>query len=203
MLIRDAVAHNPDMNVNPPVVVPDWLLDRFDALYAMPPHYEASYYGPVNMLLTTFFPATMRFLVKPQARIREPPVPGGRTSNDSYGQTVGTSDKDGNPDFLVSTGTAALDSDVPFLIYEVKPGEEDEIESQVQMERYMQWARQYQRQVAAWAPAEVFAVLVLGARSQIYELHADAIFTSTEPRYGTTSETIQNLLQTLRTSRGS
>jgi hypothetical protein len=85
----------------------------------------------------------------------------------------------------------------------VKPGEEDEIESQVQMERYMQWARQYQRQVAAWAPAEIFAVLVLGAQSQIYELHADGIFTSTEPRYGTTSETIQNLLQALRTARRS
>ena len=36
---------------------------------------------------------------------------------DSYGQIV---DKDGKPDFLISTGTSIRDADVPFLIYEVK-----------------------------------------------------------------------------------
>ena len=70
MLICGTVAHNYGMNINPPVVVPDCLLHRFDALYAMPPRHKASYYGPFNMLLTTFFPATMHFLVKPQARIQ-------------------------------------------------------------------------------------------------------------------------------------
>ena len=70
------------------------------------------------MMLTTFFPSTKHFLVKPQAWLQDPPEPGGHRSNDSYGQIVGTSNKNANPNFLVITGTSMLD--VPFLIYEIK-----------------------------------------------------------------------------------
>ena len=95
-----------------PVSVPDWLLARFDAIYKEPAHYEASYYGPINMLLTCYFSAADGFMVKPQARLRDPPTPGACTSIDSFGQDVGTHATDGNPDFLVSTGSAQLHSDV-------------------------------------------------------------------------------------------
>jgi len=88
-----------------PVQLPNWLLRRFNAVYHEPPHYESSYYGPINMLLTTYFPAMDGYLVKPQARLRQPPSPGARTSIDSTGQIVDTRSDDGNPDSLVSKGS--------------------------------------------------------------------------------------------------
>lgn len=150
------------------------------------------------MMLTTYFPSTMHFLVKPQARLRNPPAPGGRSSSDSYGQIVGTSDKDGNPDFLVSTGTSTVDADVPFLIYEVKRNDRDEMVAQLQMERYMQWARNYQIQVSPWARLAVDAVLVMGEKSQVYNLSSDSSFINTGPCVDTTSDYILNMLQDLR-----
>lgn len=187
---------------NVPVTIPNWLLGRFDSLYQKPPHYEASYYGPINMMLTTFFPSAKRFLVKPQARLRNPPAPGGRTSSDSYGQIVGTSDKDGNPDFLVSTGTSALDSDVPFLIYEIKRDDEDEFLSAIQMERYMLWAREYQRQVSPWARIGVYAVLVIGTKSIVYDISPDSEFINTGAYRDTTGREMLNMLQDLRDRHG-
>ena len=145
----------------------------------------------------------MRFLVKPQARLQEPPAPGGRSSSDSYGQIVGTSDKDGNPDFLVSTGTSALDADVPFLIYEIKRDDWDEVASYVQMERYMLWARQYQNQVSPWARIGVFAVLVMGEKSQVYDISPDAKFINTGPCKDTTGNHILDLLRDLRDAHSS
>ncbi|KAF8587969.1 hypothetical protein K439DRAFT_1285173, partial [Ramaria rubella] len=109
--------------------------------------YEASWYGPLNMLLTTYFPASKGFNVKPQARLRQPSAdPRERTSIDSYGQTVGTYDDDSNPDFLVSIGTSSLHADTPLLIYEVKREGMDEGEATLQLDRYIEWAKQYQRQ---------------------------------------------------------
>ena len=182
---------------NVPVDIPNWLLNRFDALYLQPPHYEASYYGPINMLLTTFFTSQKGFLVKPQARLRDPPSPGGRTSSDSYGQTVGTSDKDGNPDFLVSTATSMLHCDVPFLIYEIKRDDQDEILASRQMDRYINWAREYQRHVSPWARVGVYAVLVLGSKSIVYDLSPNSNFINAEPYLDTTGPQILNMLNNL------
>ena len=186
----------------PNPVIPSWLLDRFTALYLNPPHYEASYYGPANMLLTSYFPATLQFLVKPQARLREPPQPAERHSVDSYGQPVGTSNKDGNPDFLVSKGTSALDGDIPFLIYELKRGEESEGEAMLQMERYIRWARRYQMQLSSPSELRIYALLVLGGQTQIYNMDPDATFIHTGPRVGTTDDLILGLFHSLRSTHG-
>ena len=83
----------------------------------------------------------------PQARLRQPPKVGGRTSIDSVGQVVGTFDDDGNSDFVVSYGSAELYRDVPLLIYEVK-NKDTSFESTVaQMDRYIVWGKEYQGQV--------------------------------------------------------
>jgi hypothetical protein len=186
----------------PRPVIPSWLLDRFKALYLNPPHYEASYYGPANMLLTTYFPASLQFLVKPQARLREPPQPAERHSFDSYGQPVGTSNKDGNPDFLVSRGTSALDGDIPFLIYELKRDDVSEGEAMAQMERYIHWARRYQLQLVSPSELHIYALLVFGEQTQIFGMDPDATFTHTGPRVGTTDDTILTLFHSLRSSHG-
>jgi hypothetical protein len=99
-----------------PTTVPlaDRLLARFEAIYKDPAHYEASYYGPIDMLLTCYFPAVDGFMVKPQARAGS-----GRTRR-LLQPGCGQPCTDGNPDFLISTGSAQLHSDVPLLTWEVK-----------------------------------------------------------------------------------
>jgi hypothetical protein len=106
-----------------------WLLHQFNAIYKEPPHYESSYYGLINMLLTTYFSAAGGYLVKPQARLRQPPLPGARTSTDFNNQIVSTHSNNGNPDFLVSKGSPTLNTDIPLLIYEVKQHDVGDMES--------------------------------------------------------------------------
>jgi hypothetical protein len=155
--------------MNVPVTIPPWLLARFNAIYTNPPHYEASYYGPVNSLLTVYFPAADGFMVKPQARLRQPPTPGGRTSIDSQGQKVGTFDDDGNPDFLVNIGSAQLHHDIPLLIYELKKHGESFADAVAQIDRYVMWAKDYQRQVTG-IKRPIWAVLMIGSESHTYYL---------------------------------
>jgi len=152
-----------------PVQVPNWLLHRFKAVYHEPPHYESSYYGPINMLLTTYFPAVDGYLVKPQARLRQPPSPGARTSIDSTGQKVGTRSDDGNPDFLVSKGSPTLDADVPLLIYEVKRHDVGDAEAAHQIDRYIEWGMQYLSQLGS-PMGRMRAVLVIGSKSKLFML---------------------------------
>jgi hypothetical protein len=187
----------------PPAVIPLWLLARLHALFGDPPHYEASFYGPTNMFLTTFFPASLQFIVKPQARLRDPPEPGERPSFDSYGQQVGTSDKDGNPDFLVSKGMSKLQGDVPFLIYENKRDGEAGVNAQIQIDRYMQWAREYQRQAqSSITGLQIYALLVSGADTQIYLLDPDTTYIHASPLTGTVDSAVQALLENLRQTHG-
>ncbi|KAH7904206.1 hypothetical protein BJ138DRAFT_984546, partial [Hygrophoropsis aurantiaca] len=105
--------------------------------------YENSWYGPVNMMLTTYFPASQHFMVKPQARLRQPPAPGARTSTDSYRQTVGTSNTDKVPDFLACIGGREPDGDIPFLILEVKKEDAPPGASNAQIMDYTEWVRHY------------------------------------------------------------
>jgi hypothetical protein len=152
-----------------PVTIPPWLLARFNAIYTDPPHYEASYYGPVNSLLTVYFPAADGFMVKPQARLWQSPTPGGCTSIDSQGQQVGTFDDDGNPDFLVNIGSTHLHRDIPLLIYELKKHGESFSDAVAQIDRYIMWAKDYQRQVAG-IKRPIWAVLMIGSKSHTYYL---------------------------------
>jgi len=153
-----------------PVIIPQWLLDRFKAIYTNAPHYEASYYGPMNSLLTVYFPAADGFMVKPQARLRQAPTPGARTSIDSQGQRVGTFDTDGNPDFLVGIGSAKLHCDIPLLIYELKKEGESFADVAPQMDEYITWAKDYQEQVIG-TRRPIWAVLMIGSKSYTYHLN--------------------------------
>ena len=136
----------------PPVTTPPWLLARFETIYADPPHYEASLYGPINALLTVHFPAVDHFLVKPQAHLHQPPMPGQCTSIDSMCQHIGTFDDDGNPDFLVSFGSPQLHLDIPLLIYEMKQEKESFMEAAGQVDSYISWAKEYQCQLTGTLP---------------------------------------------------
>jgi hypothetical protein len=186
----------------PLVTTPPWLLNRFQALYRNPPHYEASYYGPVNALLNVHFPAADGFLVKPQARLRQPPKLGGRTSIDSVGQLVGTFDDDGNPDFLVSYGSAQLHQDVPLLIYEVKTEGMSFEAAAAQLDRYITWGKDYQRQVTG-TEKKIWGVLVIGSQSYIFYLDpSDKHVQYSELLINTTGTTMLELLQTVRESIG-
>jgi hypothetical protein len=172
-----------------------WLLGRFNEIRTHPPHYESSYYGPINMLLTTYFPARDGFIVKPQTRLRWGPGPQGRTSTDSYGQSVGISNEDINPDFLVSIGTPRADSDVPLLIVEVKREGEDFGEAALQIDRYCNWARRYQQNIAAWGgKADVAALLVMGSSCWVFEMVHNS-FSHTRQPSGIISAPILSLLQ--------
>lgn len=168
-------------------LVPGWLLDRFNTLYRQP--YDASSYRDViNTMLTNFFPTTMRFLVKPLP-LRS--ISAGHSSN-----------TDGNFDFVVCIRTPTLDADVPFLLYVIKRDDEDEFSSQMYMERYVQWARRYQSRVSPWSRIEVVAVLVMGARSQVYNLSPDANHISSSLSVDTTSNYILEVLQNIRNTHG-
>ena len=162
-------------------LVPGWVADRFNTLYRQP--YDASSYRDViNAMLTSLFPTTKRFIVKTQP-LRS--------------ISMGHSNADGNFDFVVCIRTPTLDADVPFLLYVVKRDDEDEASSQVYMERYVHWARRYQSRVSPWARIGVMAVLVMGARSQVYNLSPDADFVSPSHNVDTTSNYIFEILRSL------
>ena len=185
----------------PRVRTPEWLLGRFEALYKDPPHYEASYYGPINGLLTVHFPVADGFLVTPQARLRQPPKGEGRTSIDSVGQVVGTFDDDGSPDFVVSYGSAELHQDVPLLIYEVKNEDTSFESTAAQMDRYIAWGKEYQGQ-AQGAEREIWGVLVIGSKSNIFYLDPKSLKQVKYSEFGlnTMGTHIMELLQTVRES---
>ncbi|KIM72815.1 hypothetical protein PILCRDRAFT_15794 [Piloderma croceum F 1598] len=180
------------------ITVPEWLLKRFAAVYAKPPHYEASYYGPINMFLTVYFPAGYHYLVKPQARLRQPSSPGERVSIDSNGQEVGTRNDDGNPDFLVSIGSSELSNDVPLLIYEVKREDSGDTEAAQQMDRYINWAMQYLSVLLPHASRKIWAVLVTGSKSDIYMMEQGSSIIKITYGLDTTGTQIRGILQHIR-----
>jgi hypothetical protein len=198
IVILPDLCHRPIVGpVIMPVVIPDWLQGRFDSLSVQSPHYEASYYGPINMLLTTYFPATDGFNVKPQPRLRTLVASQGqRVSIDSYGGSVGTASDDPIPDFLVSIGSSKLGKDIPILIYEVKRSDEEEAEAGIQMDRYIHWARNYQKNLVG--AVTIVAVLVLGNESITCELDADARQVTFLGRAPTSGLDAQHVLQCVR-----
>lgn len=170
-------------------LVPGWLLDRFNTLYRQPYYEASSYYALINTMLTTIYPTTMRFLVKPLPRLPYSPLLQVRTSD--------------NDDFLVCIRTSSLGADVPILIYVVKREDEVGVTSpQMQVERYMHWARQYQNQVAPWARIGVYGVFVMGPKSQVFSLSPDADFIDAGPNYDTTGNQLLSMLQDLRNKHG-
>ncbi|KAI0943246.1 hypothetical protein AcW1_002457 [Taiwanofungus camphoratus] len=160
-------------------IIPQWLRDRFAAISSVDAvHYESSLYGPINMLLTEYFPARGRFLVKPQPRLREPLVPGGRASTDSYGQSVGTSDDDNIPDFVVAVGGSQLNSDTLFLVLEVKRDGSKPGATAVQIERYTKWVRDNQQGMLPFAGVNdqtSAVILACGVKCTILKLYASGI----------------------------
>jgi len=167
-----------------PVDIPGWLLERFNANFEEDPHYEASYYGPINMLLTSYFPATNNFIVKPQARLQMLAPPGVQGSRDSYGRNVIALAVDHQPDFVVCKVLEKRGQvpavDVPLLILEAKRGVRPSGSSEAQIERYMDWARGYQVGTAQSGQGQggqrqikvdyLYAVLVKGGECEVYLL---------------------------------
>ncbi|KAJ7196303.1 hypothetical protein GGX14DRAFT_309540, partial [Mycena pura] len=129
----------------------EWLYRRLVNLAEVEDvHYEASFMGPHNALLTSYFRVEHGWLVKPIPRLRKP-VPeddaDSRTSIDSYGVPVVTSNEDPQPDSLVCKASAGLDGDRPVLLWEVKRNDAQSAKSSRQMDRYEEWLRQYQQHV--------------------------------------------------------
>ncbi|KAG1778127.1 hypothetical protein EV702DRAFT_924024, partial [Suillus placidus] len=118
-----------------------WLLQCLRALQASPPHYEASWYSPINMMLTTYFPVDCNFIIKPQPCLHQDPDAGGHISINSYGQVVGSFSDDEIPNFIVSSAGSELDHDVPFLIFKVKRDDGQLVSHAYrQIEQYTVWA---------------------------------------------------------------
>ncbi|KAF9232552.1 hypothetical protein BU15DRAFT_30429, partial [Melanogaster broomeanus] len=120
-----------------------WVDLRFENLMSPHTRYESSWYGPINILLNTYFPASDHFMVKPQARLhRQVEGDEPRTSVDSYGVPVQRRNNDDFPDFLVCSADSALHTDIPFLILEAK---RDALQQgRGQPDRYLDWASKYQ-----------------------------------------------------------
>jgi len=100
---------------------PAWILEEAAAFAAIPPTYEASLYGLWTGILTTVFPASEGYIVKPQAPVR---AESGRlsedsyTSTDSYGRSV-TREPPLYPDFVVARYLAPRRHQ-PVLLVELK-----------------------------------------------------------------------------------
>ncbi|KAL0957398.1 hypothetical protein HGRIS_001199 [Hohenbuehelia grisea] len=128
--------------------VPTWINERLQRIEESGTHYEASLRGPHNAILNSYFPASQNFLVKTEARLRQPVTvddpeqPGERVSIDSNGQQVHTRSDDGVPDFVVSYATSDPRGDVPWLIWELKR-HSGSTEHNVQVDRYHAWARAF------------------------------------------------------------
>ncbi|KAG9079759.1 hypothetical protein FRC06_007501, partial [Ceratobasidium sp. 370] len=100
---------------------PNELLQRIASLQNESPHYEASWYGPLNALLQYYFQLAQRWMIKPQAGIRRAaPTPGPGTSIDSYDRAV--DERPDQPDFIVCNYGANGRDDRIKLIIEVKAG---------------------------------------------------------------------------------
>ncbi|KAG2129456.1 hypothetical protein DEU56DRAFT_718042, partial [Suillus clintonianus] len=97
-------------------------------------------YGPINMMLTTYFTADHNFIVKKQPHHYQAIDAGGCISMDSYGQVVGLFLDDEIPNFVVSNVGSELDHDVLFLIFKVKR-KNSQLVCYVskQIEQYISW----------------------------------------------------------------
>lgn len=121
----------------------EWLTERLTNVGASDPHYEASWYGPYNALLSHYFPYQQRFLIKPQPRIRHPFIDDGDFSFSSIEAESSivmdgpiTADTDAPvtsfgglarhsgftfiPDFIVAKATKFTSQDTALLLVEVK-----------------------------------------------------------------------------------
>lgn len=114
------------------------------------PHFETSLYGPINMMLFNWFPHTDNFMVKPQARIREPLDDIGddefdeaNISVESTGALVpgsgsGNVQGDYMLDWIVAKATESATGDRPILVVEVKRNNSRRTKSVQQLVDYME-----------------------------------------------------------------
>lgn len=194
----------PDLFVDK-ILLPKWILKRIENMSGPPDdnnrvsrvRYESSWYGVVLAILSQYFSARGGFLIKCQARLRKKPEPRERTSVDSYNQTVGISGKsDEYPDFLVCTGSAGLESDVPILIYEVKRDGQHSTNNCEQLERYVAWAQAYQQQPGS-QHVKIWAMLVEGPKTDVWELEPGGRFCHHSFGLSTSGQEIRSIFQGL------
>ena len=105
---------------------------------------------------------------------------------------------DGNPDFLISMGSPELSSDIPLLIYEVKREDTGVTEASQQMDRYVNWAMQYLSVLLPHASRKIWAVLVIGSKSDVYMMEQGSSIIKIAYGLETTGTQIQGILQRIR-----
>lgn len=109
-----------------------------------------------------------------QPRLREPFVPGGRASTDSYGPSVGTSDDDNFPDFVIAVGGSQLNLDALFLVRDgTKPGA-----TALQVECYTTWVQENQQGILPFTgdnDQTSAAILACSVKRVILKIYASGI----------------------------
>src|SRR5882762_8662415 len=98
MFLCTSLLQIPQMSAFPPVCpLDEWLERRLASTMKEDLRYEASFYGPINSLLTHIFPLCQQFMVKPQPKLHPvagmPPLhseaeSGGRVFIDSMNNVV-------------------------------------------------------------------------------------------------------------------
>ncbi|KAF8630328.1 hypothetical protein AX17_005437, partial [Amanita inopinata Kibby_2008] len=129
-------------------LLPKWIFERLYNLGTKSVRYEASFSGPHNAFLQTYFDPGFLFLIKPIPRIRTQASTdeeaAGRTSKDSYNQKVEIRSDDAVPDFLVCASGPGLHDDRPLLLWELKRDDKDATRTAAQAAQYERWIRAYQ-----------------------------------------------------------
>ncbi|TFY73852.1 hypothetical protein EWM64_g10160 [Hericium alpestre] len=175
-------------------------------LSKLPAHLEHSYYGPISTLLSLFYTADLYFLVKPQARIRNPPedfsnVDFARLSIDTYGNIITTTKHDRVPDFLISFVGDPLDlhSEIPIGVIELKRDktrQQDAFSDGSQMDVYTEWVHCVQSGHTVWSRQDdlVFlGILIWGTCREIRTMSRGMCNMDITPRHLAKMEVLQKI----------
>lgn len=95
-------------------------------------------------------------------------------------------------------GSPELSSDIPLLIYEVKREDTGVTEASQQMDRYVNWAMQYLSVLLPHASRKIWAVLVIGSKSDVYIMEQGSSIIKIAYGLETTGTQIQGILQRIR-----
>ncbi|KAG2123468.1 hypothetical protein DEU56DRAFT_760026 [Suillus clintonianus] len=185
-----------------PVIEP-WLISRIQNLIAQEVHYENSWYGPINTLLSTYFPVYEGFLVKPQARLRTrtDSTHSSTSSVDSSDQPVQTRSDGTFPGFIVARGFPELHEDIPFLILEAKNLDEGPGVTAIQKDKYIRWAAHYQELVTkrGHQVGNFWVILMTKTHCEVWNVDESGMFVNASVYHSIISQDVLDLLHTIRT----
>ncbi|RDB27187.1 hypothetical protein Hypma_004410 [Hypsizygus marmoreus] len=199
--------------------VPVWLRKRLRALCnsgaTKRPHFESSWYGPINGVSYTVFTVKDGFIIKPQAKFRDkvsPPssvIPGRSNSVSSNTSNMSTSSYNVEarprtepgpeadilePDFVICIAGSSLTGDKIVYIIEIKRGDEDAFKASEQITHYVKRAVS----TGAMISTGIVGLLVLGSetfRIKVTDAGSVEIVVDTDPvakpmptKFGTDSD---------------